>query len=166
MSTVSPSSSSEKPSGKASSTSTSATSRSAAGTRSVQRTSAGSTELSATAEAPQPAEEPLVGRLAVVGRRERTVELLDQLALVAVQAAWDDYVHQHPQAAAAPAADVGHALALQHPHLAGLRARLELQRRGAVERRDVERRAQGGLGDRQLDDRHQVAAGALEARIL
>ena len=72
------------------------------------------------------------------------VELLEQLALLGAQAARDDDVDDHAQVAAAPAAQRRHPLAAQREHLAGLGAGGELERRGALQRRHLERRAERG----------------------
>ena len=53
----------------------------------------------------------------------------------------------------------------QDAHLAGLRARLELELDVAVERRHVDRCAERGLRHRQVDRREQVVALADEARV-
>ena len=69
----------------------------------------------------------------VVGRR---LELLEQPALLVREPARHDDVHEHAVVAAAEALEDRHALAAQDVHLAGLRARLDLELDGAVERLD------------------------------
>ena len=59
-----------------------------------------------------------------------------------------------------------HPAAVEDVHLAGLRARLELELGVSVERRDRDPRAERRLGHRQVDLREDVVALAREARVV
>src|SRR5262245_23769267 len=67
--------------------------------------------------------------------------------------------------AAAVAREHGHTLPSQHPHLAGLRARFELELPVAVQRRDADRRPEHRLRERDVDGREDVVALPDEARV-
>src|SRR6266852_3407503 len=76
------------------------------------------------------------------------------------------HVHAHVQIALPPLTDARQPLGAQPIDRAGLRARLHLERRGAVGGRYVQLRAERGLrkGERQVVN--QVVAMALEARVV
>src|SRR5229473_3102675 len=76
------------------------------------------------------------------------------------------HVHPHVQIALAPLTDARQPLGAQPIDRAGLRARLQLERRGAVGGRYVQLGAERGLrkGERQVVN--QVVAMALEARVV
>ena len=68
--------------------------------------------------------------------------------------------------AAAPAADVGHAAALEPEHVAALRPPGDVQPVGAVEGRHLDLGAEGGLREADRHLAEQVVAVALEERVL
>src|SRR5579862_9566013 len=91
------------------------------------------------------------------------VEFLEQAPLLVGQMARDDDVHEHALVAASVPVKHGHAFAAEHHDRAGLRPRVELELLVAVEGRDLDRRAECGLGHRQVDGRVDVVALAHEA---
>ena len=109
---------------------------------------------------PELLEEALVRLVRLVVAQ--ALELLEQLALLVGEAARNGDVDEHAVVAAAEALEHRHAVAAQRAHLAGLRARLELELDRAVERLDRDRRAERGLDDREVDLREHVVALAHE----
>ena len=83
----------------------------------------------------------------------------------AVSAARDGDVDEHAVVAAAEALQHGHPLSAQHPDLARLRPRLELELDRPVERLDRRRRAERRLHHRQVDGGEEVVALTDEARV-
>src|SRR5262245_14461868 len=92
-------------------------------------------------------------------------ELLEQPAPLVGEAARHGDVDEHALVAAAEALQHRHALAAQHAHVAWLRAGLERQLDGAVERLDADGRAERRLDDREVDLREDVVALAHEALV-
>ena len=83
---------------------------------------------------------PFVGPVGLLAGR--TVELLEQVALLLGQLPWDGDVDEHPLVAATESLQDGHPAAAQDDHLAGLRPWIELELRLTVQGRIV-RRAPG-----------------------
>ena len=100
-----------------------------------------------------------------VSSRREALELLEQLPLLLAEATRHGDVHEHALVAAAEALQHRHAAPAEHAHLAGLRARRELDLDRALERLDAHLRADRGLDDVQVDGREDVVALAHESRI-
>ena len=84
----------------------------------------------------------------------------------ALQPPRDDHVDDDPQVALASAPQPGHALAPDGEHLARLRARGQLDRGAALERRHLERRAERSQRRGHVEGGDQVVAFAHEALVL
>src|SRR5688500_13536304 len=108
-------------------------------------------------------EEALVASVGVLAGQR--LEAVEQLALLVGQVARHGHVHEHPVIAAAGALQRRHSLAAEHAHLAGLRARLEVELDVARERGHGELHALRRLDDRQVDRGENIVAVALEAGI-
>src|SRR5581483_11195755 len=108
-------------------------------------------------------EEALV--VAISALVARCVEFLEQAALLVGEVARNGDVDEYAVIAMAEALQHRHALATQDAHLARLNAGCELELDRSVERLDGDRRADGGLHDRQVDLRVDVVALANETWI-
>src|SRR5439155_25509710 len=94
----------------------------------------------------------------------RPLELLERAPLLVGQVARDEHVDEHPVVATPEALQHGHSLPMQHDDRSGLRPRVERELGLAVERRQLDGRAERGLRHRQVDSREDVVALPDEAR--
>src|SRR5207249_8036216 len=104
--------------------------------------------------------EPIFGRW----RRLDLRQLLEQSPLLRRELRGRPDVHPYVQVAAATFAEPRQSLSLHAVHGSRLRPRLQLERGGAVRRRDLDVGAERRLGEREREVVDQVIAVALEAR--
>src|SRR5215831_11699454 len=93
------------------------------------------------------------------------LELLEEPPLLVREARRHEDVHEHAVVTGAAALQHRHAAPAQDDDLPGLGARLDVDLRLSVDRRDRDPRTEGGLRDRQVQRREDVVPLADEARI-
>src|SRR6266478_67735 len=93
-------------------------------------------------------------------------QIPEQLFLAFSQMPWGFHEYRDQQITVSCAAQAGHAFAGNADNFAALNAALQMMLKGAVQRRNLDLAAQGGLAKRNRHLANQVRAVALEERML